>query len=228
MSSSLHSTATRRSLAAPMLFASLDRGLQAHLLRGAILRRFTDGQIIQQRGEAADGFWLIEDGAVTIGQFGPDGQFRAVALLGPGDSYGELAVFARRPRIVDAISRGNSSLRLIGAKAFLDALGNYPASMRALLAALSEQLQDTLGQLAGLRRGTNPKRLAGLLANMAGSEEDAAQIAITQQELADLLGVTRATANAALRELQRRRLVTRGYGSIAIPDRAALALFALE
>ena len=49
-----------------------------------------------------------------------------------------------------------------------------------------------------------------------------------QQELAELLGITRATANAALGELQNRKLVTRGYGSIAIPDRAALALFALE
>ncbi|MDG5752212.1 Crp/Fnr family transcriptional regulator [Qipengyuania sp. XHP0211] len=211
-----------------MLFASLDTGLQAHLKRGARLRQFADGQIIQQRGQVADGFWLIEEGAVMVGQFGRDGDFRAVALLGPGDSYGELAVFAKRPRIVDAVSRGESRLRLIGAKAFLDALGNYPASMRALLGALSEQLQDTLGQLAGMRRGTNPARMAGLLANMAGPGDGPASVAITQQELAELLGITRATANAALGELQKRKLVTRGYGSLAIPDRAALGLFALE
>jgi len=46
--------------------------------------------------------------------------------------------------------------------------------------------------------------------------------------LAELLGITGATANAALGELQKRKLVTRGYGSIAIPDRPALALFALD
>ena len=211
-----------------MLFAALDPALQVHLMRSATLRSFSDGQIIQQRGEKADGFWLIEEGSVIVGQFLPDGDFRAVAVLGPGDSYGELAVFAAKPRIVDAVSRGNSSIRFIAARPFLDALSNYPSSTRALLGALSEQLQDTLAQLAGLRRGTNPQRLAALLANMAANQQGRASVTVTQQELADLLGVTRATANAALRDLQKRKLVERGYGTVAIPDRDRLAQFALE
>ena len=65
----------------PMLFASLDRASGASETR-ARLREFADGQIIQQRGQVADGFWLIEEGAVMVGQFGRDGDFRAVALLG--------------------------------------------------------------------------------------------------------------------------------------------------
>ena len=210
-----------------MLFSALDSSLQSHLLRISRDREFADGQIIQQRGDPADGFWLIEEGTVRIGQFLPDGEFRAVALLGAGDSYGELAVFSGRPRIVDAVSRGQSRLRLVGAKPFLAALGNYPASSRALLGALSAQLQDTLSILAGLRHGTNPARLAGLLATMAGEDRDVAMVTITQQELADLLGVTRATANAALAVLERQRLIKRGYGAIAIPDRDRLSRFAL-
>ncbi|WP_369026607.1 Crp/Fnr family transcriptional regulator [Qipengyuania sp. RANM35] len=211
----------------PMLFSALDPALRVHLLRNAAVREFGDGQIIQQRGERADGFWLIEEGSVMVGQFLPEGEFRAVALLGPGDSYGELAVFAGKPRIVDAVSRGNSRVRLIAARPFLEALSNYPASTRALLGALSEQLQDTLAQLAGLRRGTNPQRLAAILANMASDQDQPASVVVTQQELADLLGVTRATANAALRELQKLGLVQRGYGSVTIPVRDRLAQFAL-
>lgn len=211
-----------------MLFSALDSGLQEHCLEISRQRAFGDGQIIQQRGDAADGFWLIERGAVRVGQFLPDGEFRAVALPGPGDSYGELAVFSGRPKIVDAISRGESVVRMIAAEPFLLALADYPASGRALLGALSQQLQDTLSILAGLRHGTNPARLAGLLATMAGEEAGAASVTITQQELADLLGVTRATANTALRELQEQRLVERGYGTIRIPDREKLAGFALR
>ena len=189
-----------------------------------MLRQFSDGQIIQQRDTEADGFWLIEEGAVMIGQFLASGEFRAVALLGPGDSYGELAVFSGRPRIVDAVSRGPSRVAFIAGRRLLDALANYPASSRALLSALSAQLQDTLAILASVRRGTNPARLAALLANMAG--EDGA-VNITQQELADLLGVTRATANAALRDLSRVGLIERGYGSVTVNDRERLASFAL-
>ena len=211
-----------------MLFETLDTALQAHLIKGSTEREFGDGQIIQQRGDVADGFWLIQQGAVTVGQFLPDGEFRAVALLGPGDSYGELAVFSGRPRVVDAVSRGPSRLRLITARSFLQALGNYPASTRALLGALSEQLQDTLNLLAGMRRGTNPARMAELLANLAGSGSGEISIAITQQELADLLGITRATANAALRTLQTERLIKRQYGAINIPSRDRLVQFALQ
>ncbi len=208
-----------------MLFEALDPALRAHLLRGATERAFADGQIIQQRGDIADGFWLIEEGAVTVGQFTPRGDFRAIALLGTGDSYGELAVFSGQPRIVDAISRGPSRVRFIAAKAFLAALDNYPASTRALLGALSEQLQNALGLLTGMRRGTNPARMAGLLRTMAGEGHE---IAATQQELADLLGVTRATANAALRDLQKAGLIERGYGTLRLPDPDALALFAMD
>ena len=227
MSKIIHSDATHRSLVTPMLFSALEPSLQVHLTRSAVPRAFTDGQIIQHHGEMADGFWLIEEGSVIVGQYLPDGDFRAVAVLGPGDSYGELAIFAGRPRIVDAVSRGASRLRLIKGRAFLDALGNYPQSMRALLGAMSVQLQELLTLIAGLRQGTNPARIAGLLANMAGDDPGTASVAVTQQELADLLGVTRATANAALRELERLALVRRGYGSVVIPDRARLVRFAL-
>jgi len=208
-----------------MLFAALEEELKSSLRAASPVRDFSDGQFIQHRGTAADGFWLIEEGGVRIGQYLPDGEFRGMAVLGPGDSYGELALFSGRPRVVDAVSRGDSRLRFIAGPAFLAALSEYPASNRALLSALSAQLQDTLDQLAGMRRGTNPQRLAGLIANLAGTNS---QTAITQQELADLLGVTRATANAALNVLEGKCLIERGYGSITVLDPKALALFSLQ
>ncbi len=207
-----------------MLFASLEPALRERLIAASPSRLYGDGQIIQQRGTKADGFWLIEQGSVRIGQHLVDGEFRAVAVLGPGDSYGELAVFAGTPRVVDAVSRGESRLRFIAAAAFLAALGDYPQSSRALLGALSAQLQDTLDQLAGLRRGSNPARLAGLLVNLAG---EARETRITQHELAELLGATRATANAALRALEQAGAIERGYGVIRIIDRDRLRAVAL-
>ena len=207
-----------------MLFVALEPELQRRLRKASPLRRFNDGQFIQHRGDVADGFWLIEQGTVRVGQHLFGGEFRAVALLGPGDSYGELALFADTPRIVDGISRGESQLRFIAGEPFLRLLPDYPASMRALLGALSRQLQDTLSLLAGFRRGTTPARMAGLLANMTG---EGSRVAVTQQELAELLGVTRATANAALRELERAGLVKRSYGSLEIESAERLRAYSL-
>ena len=100
--------------------------------------------------------------------------------------------------------------------------------MRALLGALSHQLQDTLSLLAGMRRGTNLARMAELLVNLAGEGRHEAQVEITQQELAELLGITRVTANAALRILQQAKLIERGYGTIIVRNRDRLMQFALD
>lgn len=202
-----------------MLFAALEADLKETLIASSPPRRFDDGQLIQQRGTQADGFWLIEEGSARVGQFLVNGEFRAVAVLGPGDSFGELAVFAGTPRVVDAVARGEARLRFIARNRFLVALDDYPASSRALLGALSAQLQDTLDQLAGLRRGSNPARLAGLLLNLAGEGE---ATPTTQQELAELLGVTRATANAALRALEHAGAIQRGYGFIRVRSKDTL------
>ncbi|MEM1197273.1 MAG: Crp/Fnr family transcriptional regulator [Pseudomonadota bacterium] len=222
MSNSLHLSDPRRSLTVPMLFASLEEGLRERLIAGSPARAYGDGQLIQQRGTRPDGFWLIDQGSVWIGQHSVDGEFRAAAVLGPGDSYGELAVFAGTPRVVDAVARKQARVRFIAAAAFLSALEDYPQSNRALLGALSAQLQNTLDQLAGLRRGSNSARLAGLLVNLAGPDGVAR---ITQQELAELLGVTRPTANAALRALEDAKLIRRGYGVVEIGNSPALMAF---
>ncbi len=215
-----------RSFGVPMLFSALDTPVQERLRTASPLLRYSDGQLVQHRGDPADGFWLVEEGSVAAGQFLPDGEFRALALLGPGDSLGELALFAGRPRVVDVIARGSSRLRLIRSTAFEAALADDPGQMRKLLGAMSAQVQELLDVIAGIRRGTATARVAGMLANLAGERNAPARIAITQQELGELLGLTRATVNAALRELEQGGLLSRSYGRIAVPDPARLALAA--
>jgi CRP-like cAMP-binding protein len=211
-----------------MLFAALPAGLQEELRAALPPRAFADGRLIQSRGQAADGFWLIEEGAVSVGQFLPHGEFRAIALLVPGDSYGELAVLSGRPRIVDAVARGPARLRLVRQAAFERVLAANPGAMRALLGAMSAQLQETLDLLAGVRRGSTVARAASLVANLAGGGAQPRTVAVTQQEIADLLGVTRATANGALGELEVAGLLRRAYGAIEVPDPAGLRLAGLS
>ena len=197
-----------------MLFAQLEEELQ-RLIRGrSPVRRFTDGAIIQQRGTAPEGFWVIEEGAAIAGQFTSDGAFRAMVVLEAGDSFGELAVFAQTPRVVDVVARGDARLRYVEAGMFQRLLQDYPVSSNRLLTALSLQLQEALSLLAGIRQGSGTARLAMLLANMAGHRSEPVAIDITQQELADLLGLTRATVNTALRSLEEAGLVTRRYGGL--------------
>lgn len=210
-----------------MLFSALPTALQERLRADAPSREYASSQIIAQRGDEAKGFWLIEKGSVSIGQFFPDGEFRGVAVIGPGDSWGELAMFASRPRVVDAIARTRSEVRHIRAALFEALLEEHPAASRALLGTLSQQLQETLNIVAGIRRGSAGARVAGLLATMSEGSPLPARIAMSQQELADLLGLTRATVNAALRGQEKLGLLRRAYGSIEVLDRDGLAISAI-
>ncbi len=230
MSETLHLDATAsasgRSMVAPTLFGQLAPVLRERLRRAVPVRAFSDGAVIQQRGDTPTGFWLIESGRVTVGQFLTEGQFRALAVLGSGDSYGELALFSGRRRVVDAVARGAAKLRWIDGARFEAVLACDPASMRRILGALAEELQEMLEVVAGLRRGSASRRIAAMLANLAGSAAQPSRIAIGQEELGELAGVTRATVNKVLRDLEQVRVLDRGYKFIEIHDPAALQLAA--
>lgn len=210
-----------------MLFSALPGDLQDRLRSTAPVRQYESGQIIAQRGDAPDGFWLIESGSVSIGQFLTEGEFRGVAVIGPGDSWGELAMFSSRPRVVDAIARTRCEVRHIRQSPFDAMMEDHPEAARALLAALSQQLQEMLDIVAGIRRGSASARVAGILATMSEGSDPPARIRISQQELADLLGLTRATVNHALREQEEMGLLRRSYGAIEVVDRDGLADLAL-
>ncbi|XUU61669.1 Crp/Fnr family transcriptional regulator [Erythrobacter sp. HA6-11] len=211
-----------RSLSAPMLFSVLEPGHQASLLANAPKRQFAEGAIIQNRGEKARGFYLIETGSVAIGQFLMSGDFRGVALLGAGDSWGELAMLTERPRVVDAIARADCTVRFIAERDFDALIAREPAIMRKLLVALSAQLQELLNVMSGIRRGSAMPRVAAMLNTLARNMTLPAQISITQQELAEFLGLTRATVNAALNALSEAHAITRGYGTITVVSRESL------
>ena len=213
-----------RSILAPTLFGVLDANVQARLLAQAPLRRFEDGQLVQQHGQFADGFWVIETGRVLVGQFLEEGEFRAVARLVAGDSYGELAVLANTPKVVDAIASGSATMRWIPASAYHAALAEDPANLARLAQSLALQLQEMIGATVHAGRGSVAHRLAALLINLQGTAAHQA-INASQQQLGDLLGLTRATINKGLAELERAGTIERGYGKIVVRDREALRRF---
>lgn len=225
MSDSLRSSGLppSRSVLKATLFGGLDRQQQARLLANGVRRHFDHGQIIQHRGDDGRGFWLIRSGQVAVGQFGPDGDFDTVALLGPGDSYGELAMLAASPRVVDAVAQGPVEALLIHADAFERLLAEDPPAMRRLLSGLAAQLQETIDMLVLMRRTQGFERIARLLVTLSGEAPLPARIAITQQALADLAGTSRQTVSEALSRFERHGAIQRHYGAVSVTDRKALA-----
>jgi CRP-like cAMP-binding protein len=129
--------------------------------------------------------------------------------------------------VVDAVARSAADLMFIQKDQFEAALSDHPGAMRDVLGALSAQLQELLNITAGMRSGSAKARLAGLLVTLAGDKPLPVKLTLTQQELGELLGLTRATINAALGDFEHRALVQRSYGRLDVLDLDGLRLAAL-
>ena len=234
MSNSIHlSSPPMRSLVVPTLFGELEPTVRGQLLAAAPRRDFADACMIQQRGDRPSGFWVIEQGKVRIGIYGLKGEFRAIAMLGTGDSYGELALFAGNRRAVDAVADGPVTMRWIDARAFEAALLCDPQSMRNMVRVLSVQLQELLGLLASLSNGSAATRIAATLVSLcvggqADSNAGPVSLALNQQDLAELTGLTRVTVSKCLADLEQQGAVRRGYRKIEICDLAAVQRAAIS
>lgn len=188
----------------------------AQLSARAHVQHFSGGQFIQHQGDPGDAFWAVADGHVTIGRHSEDGVFTHFAVLGAGDLFGELAFFTGVPRQVDAIAEGRASMIAID-RALLRRLMEADVGWaELLLRSLSRQLASALDMIDAERRLSATERLAHLLVIMARDGEPSGTVRATQQQLADLLGVSRVTLGAALGELAKRGQVERRYRHIRL------------
>jgi CRP/FNR family transcriptional regulator, cyclic AMP receptor protein len=211
-----------RSVGAPALFASFPADVQAEFRSKAIRRSFTSGQFLHHRGDAADGFWIVESGQVKCGHQDAHGNMHVLFILGPGDSFGELACLGQFERVLDIESLGKVEMLWVSEKIFSEVIGRSPEFARQMLKILAKQLQEALDNLLVFRNMPAAKRLAQRLLAFAADRVPPVKLGIRQQELAELIGVSRMTIASALAELEKHGLVTRHYGHLVVEDPVAL------
>ncbi len=212
---------TGRSVGAPALFDSFPADVQAEL-RGKAIRRNFAGQFLHHRGDPADGFWVVESGQVKCGHQDTHGNMHVLFILGSGDSFGELACLGQFERVLDIEALGKVDMLWVSEKLFFEVIERSPEIAREMLRILAKQLQEALDNLLVFRNMPAPKRLAKQLLAFAADREPPVKLDIKQQELAELVGVSRMTIASALAELANEGLVTRRYGHLVVEDPAAL------
>jgi CRP-like cAMP-binding protein len=162
----------------------------------------------------------VVEGHVLVGRYAEDGGFTAFAVLGPGDLFGELAFFTGVPRQADALASGPARLVAIDRPLLRRLMAADVGWAELLLRSLGRQLAGALDIIDAERRLGSADRLLRLLRMMAvdadAEADGGTSVHATQQQLADLLGVSRVTLGAALRDLTARGLVETGYGRIRL------------
>ena len=179
-------------------------------------RLLSDGQFIHRRGDTDPGISIIEKGAARAGIYGTDGEFILTSLLGRGHSFGEFTVFSEIPLSHDISAVGETSVIRIPTERFL-ALGEAePAYLTALMRATLMRSHILLEMLHAIRILPLLPRVAKFLLILAPPPPARPRIRFRQTDLAATIGLSRASMNRALTELEEMRLIERGYGHIEI------------
>lgn len=102
-------------------------------------RSFVAGDVIVQRGDAADEMYVIRSGEVEI--LRGDGGGGVVARLGPGDFFGEMSLLESLPRDADAVARNDVELIVITQGGLLVRLRRDPTFALEMLHRLSARVR---------------------------------------------------------------------------------------
>ena len=200
-----------------------DRDRLVARLRRLAYRR---DEVIFHQGDPADTLHLIAAGHVTVRVTLPGGEFVIVAIFGPGDAFGELAlVGGPRPRGATVIALEPCETLSLGRDQFERLRASYPGVNRFLVELLSTRVERLNGYLLEALYVPAERRVLRRLLDLcqlyAGDEQHIV-IPVTQEMLASLAGTTRPTANQVLGRLAASQVVEVSRGQIVVLNRSEL------
>jgi len=191
-------------------------------------RRFEAGQAVFHEGDRSDTCYVVRSGHARAIREHADGRTITLATFGPGDIFGELALFDDELRSATVESLEDTEAVAILAGDMRRLLREQSDTAVKLLAALSRRLRETNERLTRQSFQTVQSRVASTLAELVGAAraEGAADgdvlITATQTDVAQLAGSSRESASRFLAVLERAGIVTQGRGKLTVHDPDAL------
>jgi CRP-like cAMP-binding protein len=190
------------------------------------IRRCVPGETVFLMGDAGDSVIAVIDGAVHISVPSPDGKEIVLAIMHPGDFFGEIGMLDGKERSADAKAVTASTLAVLDRRSVMAFLNEHPRGWANIVEMLCDRLRRTTTQMAEVALLDLPARLAKALLRMvdarAAGTAHSAPIKISQRELGSIVGATREAVNKCLRDWQRSGMIQIQTGAIIIRNRAAL------
>jgi CRP-like cAMP-binding protein len=192
------------------LFAALDEEAAEALHANMTRAELTRSEVLFHEGDPGDRLYVIVEGKVKLGRTSGDGRENLLAILGPGEMFGELSLFDPGPRNATATAVSDAVLIGLGSEDLVTWLTGRPDVSRQLLRALARRLRRTNENLADLVFSDVPGRVAKALLDLSERfgrpTDDGLRVAhdLTQEELAQLVGASRETVNKALADFASR------------------------
>ncbi len=216
-------------LARVPVFSTLEGEHLERIADLAVPRAFEPGQVVFREGDASDTCYVVRSGRVRATREHSGGRTITLATFGPGDIFGELALFEdeRRSATIEAIEQ-TSVVAVLGPD-MRRLMIEHPGISVRLVIALGRRLRETNERLSRQSFQTVQSRVAVVLSELVAQEraeqnDDGADVMVTatQADLAQLAGSSRESASRFLAVLERAGVISQGRGRLVVHDPEAL------
>ncbi|AQR61887.1 hypothetical protein BZG35_09660 [Brevundimonas sp. LM2] len=185
------------------------------------------GQVVQSRGDRQADLGIILSGKLRMMTLGVDGSVMLTSILGPGQQFNEVTLFANAARTHDAEAVGDAVVLTLTASEYEGVVLRHPVIVEAMLKSNVHRVHQLVEALNDLRALPKSVVLARVLLKNARHVADDRQansvdLAITQEDIAMFLGVTRSYLNKTLGQLCDLDLIELSYRKVRVLDLAAL------
>lgn len=205
------------------LFADLPEAQLSEIARLGETRRFPPKEQVVRQGQPGGDLYVIIDGHAKVVTSDTDGRDTALNIMGPGEVFGEVSLLDGAPRSATIIPLEPCSMLVIQRGVFMRFLERNPSISIKLLAVLAGRLRrltERAEDIAFLRVAARlAKRIVQLADDYGEPVEDGSVrvvFRLSQQEIGDLVGATRESANKHIRGWESKGLVSQEAGHLVI------------
>lgn len=213
------------------VFANLPEEDIARVADVAVPRRFGAGEVVFREGDESDTCYVVRTGQARAIRAHSDGRSITLANFGPGDIFGELAMFDNESRSATVETVLATEVIAILGGDMRRLMREQPEIAVRLIGALAQRLRATNERLARQSFQTVQSRVASVLTQMVesaraqGAGDGDVLITSTQADLAQLAGSSRESASRFLAVLERAGIITQGRGRLVVHDVEALGRY---
>lgn len=170
---------------------------------------YPKGTLLFEQGDPARIVYFVKEGEVRISRITRDGKEVLIALLVPGDMFGEEVVFSVPVRTTVATCKVRSMLCMAKGEDLYGLMTREPVLALNIAKYVSEQRDDAISEVEYISTLSVSERLLGLLQRLAVDHgiqtplETTINVRLTQSDIASLIGSTRETVSVEMADLVR-------------------------
>lgn len=216
----------RLRLSADRWYVSCPPELQVALVKLSRLIQLRHGQALFEPDEKGSGLCCVVGGSLLVSNVNEEGKVHVLAQVEPCQWMGEISTLDSGPRAMGAYANGITEVLFVPGEALECWLNQHPQYWRHIGILACQKLRGALDSLQELSFLSLEQRILKRLERVAtgyGSRVvPAKRVKVPQEVIAQMMGISRQSANKALKSLEEMGLISRSYGAVELPQKEPL------